>query len=279
MPITPSKSLCLTFEEQAERIWHDLTSAQLMGIIRDEETVTNNLLFEVQKEHPTDLITVQFRKPQEKFTGADWEWWLTDNNIWFGLLIQAKRLGSITHKYDGLNYKVGSNGTRQIDLLLRHAQGKNLDPLYLFYNYNSGNLGSLNWNCGSVFWNSTQLGCTVAHAAAVKRLLGQGGAGLPKIGAISSPLRCLVCCTGLASPADSLPGRAHGVTRRLRALTFDELADESVGDGPTPRRAPPSYVRRLIATPVEERGRIIEELRREIGEVGALVVSIQRQYD
>jgi hypothetical protein len=96
-----------------------------------------------------------------------------------------------------------------------------------------------------------------------------GGAGLPKMGTISNPLRCLVCCTGLASPDNSLPGRTHGVTRRLRALA---LADESVVDGPTPRRAPPSYVQRLIETPVEERGRIIEELRGEVGPVGALVV-------
>ena len=117
-----------------------------------------------------------------------------------------------------------------------------------------------------------QLGCTVAHAAAVKRLLVQGGAGLPKMSTISSLLRCLVCCTGLASPDNSLPERTHGVTRRLRALALDDPPDESNIDWPAPRRAPPSYVQRLIETPGEERGRIIEELRREIGQVGALVV-------
>lgn len=280
IPLTMSfpNRLCLTFEKQAEKIWHDLTSAQLMGLVRDEETVTNDLLLEVQTAHPTDVVTFQFRKPQEKFTGADWEWWLTDNRSWFGLLIQAKRLGPTTHKYEVLKHKVGKDRTPQIELLLNCARHKGIDPLYFFYNYNSGRLRSLQWSCGSVV-PVGQLGCTVTHAAAVKRLLVRGDAGLPKMCVICNPLRCLVCCTGLASPDNSLPGRAHGVTRRLRSLALEGSPDESVDDEPAPRRSPPSYVRRLIETPVEERGRIIEELRREIGQVGALVVFKEKRED
>jgi Family of unknown function (DUF6615) len=278
--VLPSNSLCLTFETQAEKIWRTLTSAQAMGIDRGETTITDDFLLEVQTAHPTDVITVQFLNPQERFTGADWEWWLTDDQSWFGLLIQAKRLGRTTHKYEKLKHKVGNSKTPQIELLLNCARRKGIDPLYFFYNYNSGRLGSLQWNCGSMDPNKmAQLGCTVAHAAAVKRLLAQGGAGLPKMSTISNPLRCLVCCTGLGSPDNSLPGRAHGVTRRLRTLALDGSPDESVVDEPAPRRDPPSYVRRLMETPVEERGRIIEELRREIGQVGALVVLREKRED
>ncbi len=271
--------LCQTFGEQAEKIWRDLTSAQLMGLIRDEETITNNVLLEVKKAHPTDVITLQFRKPQEKFTGADWEWWLTDGQNWFGLLIQAKRLGATTHKYDGLKHNVGKSATPQIDLLLNCARQKGIDPLYFFYNYDSGRLASLHWSCNRIYPNVAQLGCTVAHAAGVKRLLVQGGAGLPKMSTISSPLSCLVCCTGVSFPANSLPGRSHGMTQRLRTLALDGSPDESLVDRPAPRRVPPSYVQKLIETPLEERGRIIEELRQAVGQIGALVVFKEKRED
>jgi hypothetical protein len=61
------------------------------------------------------------------------------------------------------------------------------------------------------------LGCTVAHVEAVKRKLSLGGAGLPKMTTVSYPLPCLVCCSVLADPDASLPGRAYGITKRLRA--------------------------------------------------------------
>jgi hypothetical protein len=260
-----------------------------MGIEHDEKTITNNLLLGIQRAHPADVITLQFLTPQEKFTGADWEWWLTDGKSWFGLLIQAKRLGRTTHKYAELKHRVGKNRTPQIELLLDWAKDKGIDPLYLFYNYDSGKLESLQWNCGGIYPNMAQLGCTVAHAAEVKRLLVQGGAGLPKMSKISNPLRCLVCCAGVASPDNSLPGRTHGVMRSLRQLALDASPDDSLveetlpsadepvllpaeADWPALRGTPPSYVQRLIETPVEERGRIIEEIRREIGPAGALVV-------
>jgi hypothetical protein len=43
-------------------------------------------------------------------------------------------------------------------------------------------------------------------------------------------------------------------------------------DRPGLRREPPSYVRRLLDTPLDGRGRIIEELRREAGTIGTLVI-------
>ena len=200
-----------------------------MGIDLDEKTITNNLLLEIQRAHPANVITLQFLTPQEKFTGADWEWWMTDGKSWFGLLIQAKRLGRKTHKYAELKHRVGKNRTPQIKLLLDWAKYKGIDPFYFFYNYNSGKLGSLQWSCDDNSPKMAQLGCTVAHAAAVKRLLVQGGAGLPKMSTISNPLRCLVCCAGVASPDNSLPGRTHGVTQRLRALAMDTPPDDSLG--------------------------------------------------
>ena len=135
-----------------------------MGLIHDEETITNNLSWESKKAHPTDVITLQFRKPQEKFT-PDWEWWLTDGQSWFGLLIQAKRLGSQHINTTVLNTGLGKMRLPQIELLLNCARQKGIDPLYVFYNYNSGRLGSLQWSCSRIYPNMAQLGCTAfAHA-------------------------------------------------------------------------------------------------------------------
>jgi hypothetical protein len=38
------------------------------------------------------------------------------------------------------------------------------------------------------------------------------------------------------------------------------------------RDEPPTYVRRLLDRPLDERGSVIEELSREVGEIGSLIV-------
>ena len=70
----------------------DLGAATRGGLRRGEETITEDLLLNVKKAHPSEVIEYQFNKREKSFTGADWEWWLTDGRLWFGLLIQAKRL-------------------------------------------------------------------------------------------------------------------------------------------------------------------------------------------
>jgi hypothetical protein len=92
LPRLSSPPLCRTFTNQSAKIWRDLSRAQATGIGRGEETITDDLLQDVQQAHPREVVTVQFHKREEGFTGADWEWWLTDDRLWLGLLIQAKRL-------------------------------------------------------------------------------------------------------------------------------------------------------------------------------------------
>jgi hypothetical protein len=279
LPALLSLSLCRTFADQSAKIWDDLMMAQMSGRVWDEETITNILLRDVERAHPQDVATFQFKKPQEKVTGADWEWWLTDGRLWLGLLIQAKRLDPESYRYRGIKHRVGTDQIPQIDLLLRWADFKGIDPLYLFYNYSNTRLHALNWNCGSMDPDLEQLGCTIAHAGAVKRVLSYGGAGLPKMSTVSYPLRCLVCCPMLADPDDSLPGRAHGITKSLRGLLSDR--DDHVDPvGPRPpgiRDEPPAYVQRLLAASLDERGPIIEEVRSQVGPISALVVIKERR--
>ena len=63
-----------------------------------------------------------------------------------------------------------------------------------------------------------------------------------------------------------LPPRADEIFRAAEVLPSADV------DRPALRLTPPTYVQRLIETPIEERGGIIEEIRRKIGPVGALVV-------
>lgn len=271
-----SRPLCRTFGIESEKIWADLGSAIHGGINRSEETITDDLLLSVRNAHPYEVIQYQFNKREEAFTGADWEWWLTDSRLWYGLLIQAKRLDPKSHKYTQMKKRIGRHKTPQIDLLIEQARLKGIDPLYFFYNYSSGNPAAFTWNCSTMPFDLLQLGCTVAHAGAVKHALAQGGAGLPKISPIFYPLRCLVCCPVFAEPDDSLPGCAHGITRRLRV--FAEQVDAAPGDY-HPLREPPDYVRRLLATSPEERGQVIDQLREQIGPIGSLVVIKDRRED
>jgi hypothetical protein len=93
-----SRALCHTFGIESEKIWTDLGNAILGGVSRGEETITEDLLLNVMNAHPSEVIHYQFNKREETFTGADWEWWLTDGRLWYGLLIQAKRLDPKSHK-------------------------------------------------------------------------------------------------------------------------------------------------------------------------------------
>lgn len=266
-----STPLCNTFENEAKNIWDSLKTARGMGIIRDEETVTNNFLYNVQLAHPAEVATFQFHKPDEKFTGADWEWWLTDGSQWLGILIQAKILHPKSNKYSSIQHKVGKAKKPQIDILIEQANSKGIDALYFFYNYSKSGISAFQWNCGSTGPILEQLGCTVAHANSVKDVVGRGGAGLPTINPIAMPVRCLVGCPVYAGPNTSLPGKGYGVTRYLRGLTRGGDGREPDG-GPTLRDEPPNYVRRLLSATLEDRSRIIDELRGEIGPIGSLIV-------
>ena len=205
LPRIASASLCRTFAAQAEKIWDDLCTARMSGISRSEETITDDFLLDVWRAHLREVTTFQFNKYEESFTGADWEWWLTDGQQWLGLLIQAKRLGPKSGKYEAIRHWVRSAGMWQIDRLQKQASLKGIDPLYCFYNHCPVWPEGLTWKCCAAPHNLELMGCTVAHATAVQGQLAQGGAGLPKMSKVSYPLACLVCCSASTDPDRTLP--------------------------------------------------------------------------
>src|SRR5262249_19472080 len=130
LPGISAPALCTTFRSQAQKIWVDLSRAHRRGRPRSEETITENFLDEIQDAHPQQIFTYSFNKREEGYTGADWEWWLTDDHEWLGLLIQAKRLSSRTHKYEGIKRWSPGAGMAQIDAVLQQAKWKGIDALY-----------------------------------------------------------------------------------------------------------------------------------------------------
>lgn len=266
VPRLPSPSLCGTFETESKNIWVDLEYALQMGLIRDEETITNDLLLNVQRAHPFEVIVIQSNKPEEGEIGADWELWLTNGTKWVGLLVQAKKLNPKTNRYEKIKYK------DQMGSLIRWAGSKGIAPLYFFYNYSSSSSHRFTWNCFSTSFIKAQLGCTVAPAVAVKTVVNSGGTGFSKLSRISLPMKCLVCCPGFADPDTSLPGRVNGVANGLASVMDGGQTDTDAFDPSQLREEPPGYVRRLLAAPEEERGALIEQFREEIGPIGGLVV-------
>ena len=263
-----SDPLCGTFIAMARKVWNQLGAARSLGIKRGEETVTDDFLLHVQLAHPTEVMTFQFNKREEAITGADWEWWLTDGRKWVGLLIQAKILNPKSNLYSAIKHSV--RGRPQIDIILEQASHKNIPALYFFYNHTLRTFPELAWNCGSTAPDLEQLGCTVAFAARVRPLVKQGGVGIVTLGAIAVPLRCLVCCRGHAEPDEtaSLPSRANGIVRYLAAYDGEHLSIEV----PALRVEPPPYVRELISAPVDQRDRVMEQVRSEVGPIGSLIV-------
>ena len=272
LPSIFAPALCSTFEKESCRIWCDYGAAYRSGIVVGEETISDIFLWNIQKAHPQNVTTFPINKMEEGKIGADWEWWLTDENLWFGLLIQAKRLDPKSHKYRNIRHQSRTSKNMQIDLLIQTARRKRIDPLYFFYNYAVAPKISRVWNCFQVLGLQSQLGCMMAHASVVKQQLGRGGAGFSKFSKISLPVRCLVCCPSLSGTGQPLPNRASEVVKRLKSFAGDIETSEIANGNLRPE--PPPYVQQLMKTPLNKRGSMIDKLKREgkIGRIGSLTV-------
>ena len=55
-----SRLLCQTFAGLAEKVWKDLRDAYSAGLVRDEETITNDLMLSLWRLHPAEVIVYQF---------------------------------------------------------------------------------------------------------------------------------------------------------------------------------------------------------------------------
>lgn len=272
---TPSQPLCWTFQTLADNVWQDLRDSYVAGLVRDEETITNDLMLAIWRHHPYDVIVYQFTKKEEAKTGADWEWWFTDNDHWFGMRVQAKIVDIKSKSYKTIRHTVGDPPRPQIDILVHEARRKHMYPVYLFYNYWPDWPRGIPCDCGQYFSKPTVASCCVADARAVRAALRTRGVSAQKLWKIFFVWSCLVCCSSDTGSNKPLPIRAREIASfmasvgRAHSEGSDDDLDWSV---PQPSREPPSYIRRLLDTPADQRRTIMEEIRREIGPVDGLMV-------
>jgi hypothetical protein len=227
-----------------------------------EETLTDMNVLELRFNHPKDVITKTFTKPQEAITGADWEWWLTGpSNQWLGFRLQAKVVELQSSTYKHLHYKGKQSNAFQSDVLIQSALSNNppLIPLYCLYSFWDSQAVQPNWPCGTYNFNVKSYGCSLMSAFQVRHL--RKNKNKNDIGSLvpyMKPWQCLICCHAFGG--GDLPQRAWAYwDAQLRSS--DQVATIN-RDGPdedgalsnlagryreiSPVGNPPDYVLRLI---------------------------------
>lgn len=187
-----TQKLCKTLMQLSRKTWRDLRDSQRMNLSLGEESITDFTLLNLKKRHRTDVIIEKFTKPIEgRRTGADWEWWFTDQRHWFGLRVQAKVIDAKTMMYNGLNKR--TRGVLQYDRLISSAQQRGCIPLYCFYNYMPTATG-LRWPCSYVPSQVDLVGCAITDAHVIKNLNPNRKTPISVLVADMWPWSCLVCC-------------------------------------------------------------------------------------
>jgi len=134
-----------------------------------EETITENMLFDLAESGPFDPRRIPFvelwEAQYEPTEGNDLDLWVRYSFGWVHFMIQSKRL------YENLRYTAIWHENRhgmQVDLLINASNGKGV-PLYLLYNHVPNEQRNEAW-CG-VRCDETQYGCTVSYAPNIKAWL------------------------------------------------------------------------------------------------------------
>lgn len=233
-------NFCRSFQEEASRVWSDMSDAAGFDIARGEETTTEHLLLRLARKHHGRGLTIKtFTKNMERDNGADWGFWFGNGHKpGLPVRVQAKRLYRKSGSYDQLYHpyskpsKSGQTWANQCEAMLGWRDGA--VPLYVFYNDDS--LGSnrfwsahnmMRWRrwCGFPF-SSPEWGISAASALAIKSAdWGKDNrpGDFPMI-----PWHCLVCpCCWDDRPTDtSLPSLiGHGLQQLYGYSMEDGVED------------------------------------------------------
>jgi hypothetical protein len=137
-------NLCRSFAEEASRVWRDMNDADHLGIARQEETITEELLLSLaRKHHGRGLNIKSFTRTEESANGADWAFWISGSGRkGIELRLQAKRLYRKSRRYESLFHQsdkqkklaaaTGGDTPNQCETLIEN-RGTAI-PLYVFYN-------------------------------------------------------------------------------------------------------------------------------------------------
>ena len=271
---TGTGSLCEDFIAKAKQTWKRIKISRLCGMNILEETITDINLMDLQINHPNEIKTQRFSKPEEGKIGADWEWWLGSEDFWLPLRVQAKIVDPTTLKYPHLDYKSPKSPQSQIELLIKHSLNDKPPkiPVYVFYNYWDINNFDPPWLCNGYSKAVEMLGCGLSEALSVKKTLDQGSNEVKDIASIMYPWSCLVCCKGFSTENGKLPFRAFdfflgAFRKRIKETDFPWYEKEEFV-----RKGAPSYVYKIL-----EGVKLSEDEWKKI-EVNRITVAYEREY-
>jgi len=231
--------LCQTYRDLSFQTWRYLEKARSISHQPLEETITDNNLIELNLRHSHEVISTTYNRIQEGTTGADWQWWFTNNNKteWYGVRVQAKILKFKTNSFDALNYK------NQTDVLIIDAERNGLVPLYYFYAQWPLSTTVQPKNCLTFANSPESYGCSVVDAYTIKNNTGSSGSkSLSLVMANAFPWSCLVCCQGrIQIPEANLPNRVKSFIDKV-------ILHSETDDLPMPKiiKKPPSHIIALM---------------------------------
>lgn len=196
------------FEYLAKDTWETLRDATALHIAQGEETITDNLLLYLARQHLPNLRVIKTPKSLESEKGTDWEWWIGNSHTGFvRYAVQAKKLDGTTYRYSKLNHLVGKapHQESQHVVLKKYATANDAIPLYALYNNIELSDYTHFWQC-PLPQEVEQLGITVTPLKNVETAITTwGGRTFQSLHKHSDtiPLRCLVRCPNTVPRKDS----------------------------------------------------------------------------
>lgn len=283
---------CRSFQDEACKIWQDMSDAEQFGMPRNEETTTEELLLSLARKHQGRGLSIKsYTKKQEAATGGDWAFWFSDpKGRGIGARIQAKRLFSSSGRYESLFHQSdtqknqGKPTPNQCQTMLKHQDG--LIPIYIFYN-SDALLKSppsafdpywRKWYRPFCYFGLPVWGISAASALAVKQA--NWGKNNKPDDFFMAPWHCLVCeeCWDVTATDKSLPELvSHGLKGLFEARRGNVEADTSPEDYGISFKLtedPPGWVR-LLTDGGDERERLTSEMQ----ERGLRGVAVLAQTD
>ena len=216
---TPTLTLDTILANLSKDVWERLRDVKALARARSirfgEETITDLLMLDLNRQAATMSIFTQTPKQEEAKTGTDFECWLgSDSTGWIRLAVQAKRLDLKSERYASFNSSL--NGSKQIDRLERYARRHGALALYCLYNFSESVNRTRHWHCCQRPYLQEELGWTLTPAFNVRtsiKLWGKRNFDFIHSQEETIPWRCLASCPKV----QELYKKAVGQTRTLVA--------------------------------------------------------------
>ncbi len=213
--------LCHSFLQIADRVWREIDEADRAGLSYGEETITETILLELNRNHSVNVRIRAFSKQvEEPKNGSDWEWWIGRPGSWLGMRIQAKKVKLPNELFHRLQtYETKSMPDTQINTLIKVAAQDKLNPAYCLY-VHSRKVAPLWRNgarCSAPSMSRNQYGCLIADALAAKST---GSNKLADLAHVSFPWHCLACdCAGSSDDGGTLAENAVAALKQSREMS------------------------------------------------------------